>query len=145
MSGALAEMLMAWAEKAFPEECCGILYGEADNIRDAQLTANVAENRASHFEIDPGSLLAAHRKARDGGPQVIGYFHSHPNGMPVPSVTDANMALPDGRIWLIIAADAMTAWRSVDSEGADVLHGRFQQLAICFTDSALVMGRDERH
>ena len=68
-------------------------------------------NPANHFEIDPAALIAAHRAARAGGPQVLGYYHSHPNGRAEPSATDAVQASGDGRIWAIIAGGAVTWWR----------------------------------
>jgi proteasome lid subunit RPN8/RPN11 len=50
---------------------------------------------------------------RSGGIPVLGYFHSHPNGMAAPSATDIAQAAPDEHIWLIIASGAITAWQPV--------------------------------
>ncbi|MFY7836920.1 MAG: Mov34/MPN/PAD-1 family protein [Novosphingobium sp.] len=110
-----AAMLSA-AHRAAPYEACGILLGTAAHIRTAAPTANVAADPTRHFEIDPAALVATHRAARDGsGPQVIGYFHSHPNGLARPSATDQTSAARDGRVWAIVANDAITCWR----DGAD--------------------------
>lgn len=105
--------LRIWAENAEPEECCGLLLGHAGNVEIIELTLNVAADRSHTFEIDPASLIAAEKAARLGGPSILGYFHSHPNGQCEPSSTDALFALDDGRIWLIIAGQHITAWRSV--------------------------------
>ena len=59
----------------------------------------------THFEIDPQALIDAHRAARAGGPQVLGYYHSHPAGEPEPSATDRAMAAGDGRMWAIMGRD----------------------------------------
>lgn len=107
---ALAAML-AHAGKAGPEEACGILMGEGDQVIEARPCANVAPDPARHFEIDPAALIAAHRAERAGGPQIIGYYHSHPNGLARPSATDRAQAAHDGRIWAILAHGQASFWR----------------------------------
>ncbi|WP_298194720.1 M67 family metallopeptidase [Novosphingobium sp.] len=92
-------------------EACGLLLGTGSHIAAAIPTANVHPDPARHFEIDPAALIAAHKAAREGGPKLIGYFHSHPNGLARPSATDAASASGDGRIWAIAAAGAVTLWR----------------------------------
>ena len=77
--------------------------------------ANDAPDPARHFEIDTAALLAAHRSARRGGPELLGYYHSHPAGHPVPSATDCEHASGDRRIWAIIANGDVAFWR--DGEG----------------------------
>lgn len=99
------------ARAAAPNEACGLLLGANQHITSAVPTANVAADPAMHFEIDPAALIAAHRAAREGlGLSVIGYFHSHPNGLARPSATDAQSAARDGRVWVIVAKDAITCW-----------------------------------
>ena len=81
----LYERLIAEARAAFPHECCGLLLGRFGRIQTLQPTANVHPDPSRHFEIDPHALIAAHKAARGAGPQVIGYYHSHPTGDPTPS------------------------------------------------------------
>ena len=107
---ALAEMRAA-AARAAPEECCGILLGEGSTIEALCETANLAADRLHNFEIDPQALVDAHRMARAGGPQVIGYFHSHPAGLAAPSALDQASGARDGRVWAIVGADDVTFWR----------------------------------
>jgi proteasome lid subunit RPN8/RPN11 len=109
-SRALAAMLAA-AGAAHPREACGILLGKRGRITAARQTRNVHPQPETHFEIDPQALIEAHRAARDGNPQVIGYFHSHPTGEPVPSATDRSMAAGDGRVWAIIGGDEVRFWQ----------------------------------
>lgn len=116
--------MMAAAAAAHPLEACGLLFGAGPHVATAQVTANVAGNPDRHFEIDPAALIAAHRSMRDGtGPQVMGYFHSHPNGLARPSATDAESGARDGLVWIIIAGDATTCWR----DGPD----GFEPLSYC--------------
>ncbi|MCB2078545.1 MAG: M67 family metallopeptidase [Novosphingobium sp.] len=113
-SGVLAT-LREEAARAAPEECCGLLLGQGETITEARRADNVADNRLHRFEIDPMALLSAHKAARAGGQQVLGYFHSHPQGHPVPSATDCDHASGDDRVWAIVAGGEVAFWR--DGEG----------------------------
>jgi predicted GIY-YIG superfamily endonuclease/proteasome lid subunit RPN8/RPN11 len=108
------------AKLAHRNECCGILLGDANNITQITPAKNVHPTPQSHFEIDPAALIAAHKAERSGGPQIIGYYHSHPTGSPEPSPTDQAMAARDGKIWAIIghseAEQEIKFWRD-DPEG----------------------------
>jgi desampylase len=110
-----------------PREACGLLFGSADAITDWQAVENVAEAPERRFEIAPEALFAALRAERAGGPRIAGYWHSHPGGNATPSVTDAAMAQPDGKLWLIIAGEDATLWRA--GEGA-AMHGRFTRMEL---------------
>ena len=115
LSRDVMEALLAEAEAAGSQECCGILLGEGARITAIRPAANVHPEPARHFEIDPRALIDAHRDARSAGPQVLGYYHSHPNGLAEPSATDRKQAARDGAIWAIIAAGRITLWRSGDA------------------------------
>jgi len=95
--------MLACARDAAPLEACGLLLGHGSRIEEAVPADNVAADPLRHFEIDPAALIAAHRAARAGGPDVVGYFHSHPNGLARPSATDGASAAHDGKIWAIVA------------------------------------------
>lgn len=105
MSRDILDVLQAACKSAHPHEACGILLGTANHITRFVIAANVHPDPATHFEIDPQALIDAHRGAREGGPQVLGYFHSHPCGPARPSATDRAMAAGDGRIWAIAGTD----------------------------------------
>ena len=107
---ALAEMRAA-ADLATPEECCGILLGRNGRIERALAAANVHPTPQTHFEIDPQALVDAHRAARAGGPQVIGYYHSHPAGPALPSATDRAQAAHDRSVWAILGEGGVAFWR----------------------------------
>jgi desampylase len=118
-SGAMATLINE-AARAHPRECCGLLLGQDARIESAQSCRNVHPQPERHFEIDPAALIVAHRDARSGGPQVLGYYHSHPTGAAAPSATDIAMASGDGRVWAIIAGGEVKFWRD--------LPGRFEPL-----------------
>ncbi|TGX52303.1 M67 family peptidase [Sphingomonas gei] len=110
-----------------PREACGLLFGSADAITAMQGVENVAEDPERRFEIDPAALFAALRAERAGGPRIAGYWHSHPSGDPTPSATDAAMAAADGKLWLIVAGEAASLWRT---SAAGALHGRFDAVPV---------------
>jgi len=108
-----------------------LLLGEAGTILGYQVAENVAEDPERRFEIDATTLFAALKAERSGGPQILGYWHSHPSGDATPSVTDAAMAAPDGKYWLIIAGEVATLWRTGP---AGALHGRFDRVTLTAFD-----------
>lgn len=115
LTRAARERILSEAKHAFPAEACGLLLGKAGRVEQVQPARNIHPTPQTHFEIDPQALVDAHRTARNGGPEVIGYYHSHPNGLAEPSATDREQALRDGRIWAIAAGGDVTFWR--DDEG----------------------------
>jgi len=102
--------LLEAAQAAHPHECCGLLLGRFGRIETARPARNVHSQPATHFEIDPQALIDAHRAARQGGPSLIGYYHSHPGGEPYPSRTDQEQSAGDGSIWAIIAGTRVMFW-----------------------------------
>ena len=110
VTSGLVENLVAQAAHAWPEECCGILLGQGGNITACIPARNVHPTPRTHFEIDPQALIDAHRAARAGGALVVGYYHSHPNGRAEPSPTDRAMASGEGKVWAIIAGNAVSFW-----------------------------------
>ncbi|HEY8603976.1 M67 family metallopeptidase [Tsuneonella suprasediminis] len=112
-SGDLYDRMIRLAAEAHPNEACGLLLGEGAHVHTIVATVNVHPSPATHFEIDPQALIDVHRAARAGGPDVVGYFHSHPHGPPAPSATDAAMASGDGRVWAIFGQGQVRWWRDL--------------------------------
>ena len=112
VASAVVEAVIAHAREAAPVECCGLLFGNDQTITSHQPTVNVHPAPQSRFEIDPQVLIDAHRAMRSGGPRLVGYYHSHPGGWPVPSATDRGMAAADDMIWAIVTADELRLWRA---------------------------------
>ena len=109
--------LLKWAASAGEQECCGLVLGEGTSISCVLLADNVAADPRRYFEIDPAILISVQKHRRAGGPDIVGYFHSHPNGLARPSATDVRQAEPDGKFWLIICDGQVSAWRPVENKG----------------------------
>ena len=99
------------ARRTWPQEACGLLLGEGGVVTRFQETRNVHPLPQTHFEIDPQALIDAHRAARGGGEQILGYFHSHPEGPAKPSETDQKQAAGDGMIWALWGEGSLAFWR----------------------------------
>lgn len=128
ISRPLLDSIIATARGDPEHEICGVLLGIKGVISDIRPSSNVARDRYARFEIDPRVLLRAYLEARGGAHDVIGHYHSHPNGSSAPSPADAAEALDDDVLWLIIGADDVRIWRTASGG----LHNRFhlQQLIV---------------
>ena len=125
LPAALERQIRDHARATRPEECCGILAGRRRRgrieVEAVEPTRNVGSgDRRRRYEIPPDRLLAAHRAARAAGREVVGYFHSHPDGGARPSAVDRDRAWPD-TVYLIVGgggggAAPLRAWRLVEGE-----------------------------
>lgn len=85
--------------RVYPEEGCGLLLGcerdGAREVREVVALENVRpDSRESRYAIDPERFLAAEKRARDAGLDVVGFFHSHPDRPAEPSRFDLERAWP---------------------------------------------------
>jgi proteasome lid subunit RPN8/RPN11 len=83
-----AAAIVEHARTEAPHECCGLLLGSADHIRDAKAARNIAADTRRRYLIDPHDHLDAIRTARRLGEEVVGAYHSHPRTAAIPSATD---------------------------------------------------------
>ena len=104
----LRTQLMTEARKAFPCECCGLVEGTISGSHARATALHAARNLAvepDRFEIDPEVQFTLLRGLRGTARQIIGCYHSHPNGRPEPSERDLAAASEDGFLWLIAALE----------------------------------------
>jgi len=102
-SGAL-RAIAAHAYQCFPEECCGLLIGEAKSGRVARFVpvTNVAHS-AKVYTIDAKEHLRAELAAEAEGFEVIGVVHSHTHTEPYPSPTDVAQAVDPAWHYVIVS------------------------------------------
>jgi proteasome lid subunit RPN8/RPN11 len=91
--------MVAHAETTYPNEGCGAMLGSTDGETKIVLSAVPVRNayqgsQADRYELNPEDLLAADRKAREGGMDLIGIFHSHPDCDAYFSETDLKNSCP---------------------------------------------------
>ena len=120
------------ARRESPRECCGLLLGTDREIREAVAVANVADEPHRHFRVSPADHFALIRRCRDTLSleskvvEIIGVYHSHPRGAPVPSPTDRQEATAD--FLYVIAGPTggsttfeLRAYRLVEGDFVDVV------------------------
>ncbi len=90
------------ARQTAPAECCGMLLGTTDSVVEAARARNLSED-ANRFLIDPADHLRARREGRRSGLEVIGFYHSHPHSLAVPSETDLAEATYPNHLFLIVS------------------------------------------
>jgi proteasome lid subunit RPN8/RPN11 len=96
------EKIVAHAVEDLPNECCGLLIGTADMVEDVSRARNTKRSR-TRFQVEPADHFAAIRRARAGGFEIIGAYHSHPSGPSGPSDTD-RVRLTDPSMFHVIVS-----------------------------------------
>jgi proteasome lid subunit RPN8/RPN11 len=87
------EALRAHGEETYPQECCGVLLGNAapdgnrvlQTVRAGNTRTDSAHNR---YNIAPEELVRIQRQARKLGLDIVGFYHSHPDHPAMWSSTD---------------------------------------------------------
>ena len=108
------------AAAAYPDECCGIMYGKDAAgqriVSTLEAVPNVFDEveRYHRFSISPKQLMDAERRAASLGELVIGFYHSHPDHPARPSEYDREHGWPFYSYVIIAVAkgmpDKMTSW-----------------------------------
>jgi proteasome lid subunit RPN8/RPN11 len=85
-------------EAAYPDECCGFLYGEDGEVRFIQTAVPVINSKEGdqrrRFEISPDDYRKAELYALTHDTQLLGVYHSHPDHPAIASIHDLEKALP---------------------------------------------------
>jgi proteasome lid subunit RPN8/RPN11 len=82
------------------EEACGLVAGEGDQSRLIIPVTNILHD-AFRFRLDPDEELKAFMYAEDKGWDILAIYHSHPQGIDHPSLTDIDELTFPGIIYLI--------------------------------------------
>ena len=85
------QAMLDHGRRDLPNECCGLLLGTPRSIDHAAAARNLRPS-PNRYLVDPADHFAAIRAARASNRQVVGAYHSHPTGAPVPSVVDLREA-----------------------------------------------------
>jgi proteasome lid subunit RPN8/RPN11 len=74
------DAMVAHAESIYPKECCGVMLGSEQVVKEAVPLPNVYTGpQEDFFVLDPKDLSGADRRARGQGLELVGIFHSHPD------------------------------------------------------------------
>ena len=109
--------------ESYPHECCGALIGRGQRVREALALPNATtEGPRRRFLVRPADYLAAERRARALGAELLGFYHSHPDHPARPSRYDLDHAWPVFA-YVIVAVErgeprALTSWRLREDRSA---------------------------
>jgi desampylase len=118
------------ARSTAPHEACGVLLGHPDEpVRQIVTMTNHADDPTHHFHIDPHELADILAAARRDRLELIGFYHSHPKGRPIPSPLDIRRA-GEWSVHLIVGLRGpqaeMAAWY--------IRNGRVKRLQLHLSD-----------
>ncbi len=99
------KIIYTHAEAIYPEECCGILLGKLKGNMDKVVievipsiniwetsSDEISRTKHSRYIIPPQEIFQAQKRAEDIQLEIIGFFHSHPDTVAVPSECDREQA-----------------------------------------------------
>lgn len=119
------EEMIADALSAFPDECCGFLFGEEEGeeriVTAIQVVINSKDgDKRRRFAIAPKDYLKAEQFADENGLLLLGVYHSHPNHPAIPSEHDRVAAQPYFSYVIVSIIDsewaATRSWRLNDEQ-----------------------------
>ncbi|MFQ4142905.1 M67 family metallopeptidase [Chlorogloeopsis sp. ULAP02] len=104
------QIIRSHAEKTYPEECCGIVFGERNDCGKTVVEIMPTENawgtqaatdfpaedivygKRHRYAIAPEIMLQAQKQAREHSLDIIGIYHSHNDHPAIPSEFDREYA-----------------------------------------------------
>lgn len=116
----LIEQLKDYGKKHYPEECCGLLTGTVNEKISIPVEWHPIENVSKEvykwdYVMDPNQYMAILKTTtffdEESAIELTAIFHTHPNGLPIPSQYDVI-----GAAWHVVyliygvATDSMAAW-----------------------------------
>ena len=116
----LLERAISHARRTYPDECCGILAGRQDGDKRWVVSTRAVHNQAGgsarhRYAINPLHYIRIEKSLQALGQVVVGFYHSHPEHDPYPSVFDLEAAWPvDSLSYLIIGLrkEGPAEWKS---------------------------------
>jgi proteasome lid subunit RPN8/RPN11 len=97
-----ARLIAAHVQREMPNEACGVVLGIQNEVKQIVPLPNVAASPKISYRIDDQALVQTFFNAKQNGLTVVGFYHSHPNGDPIPSQTDIQQSAYPDTAYLIV-------------------------------------------
>ena len=94
--------MISHCKEAHPNEACGILPGNGEEVFKVYKMANIEKSPVS-YEFDSREHIKAIRDMRENNLTMLAIFHSHPSSPAYPSAKDMNLAFYEDRIYVIVS------------------------------------------
>ncbi len=101
----LVNQILAHAQQNPDEEICGLISSKDKTATRYYRIANIAENKAHHFEMDGSEQIAAMKKMREQGEELMAIVHSHPDAPAIPSALDEEENNYSDIYYLVVSLD----------------------------------------
>lgn len=111
MSQADYDAMLAHVQAHWPEEACGLLAGQEQVVRQVYLIENIRHS-PTEYEMHAVEQVRAMVETEARGWEVVGIFHSHPHGPPIPSETDVALAFYPEAVYVICSPDERAVWQA---------------------------------
>lgn len=127
------DAILTHARRDSPQECCGLLIGNAREVVEAVPTANTAAEPWRRYQISPLEHLAQVKKYREltarggAGIHVVGAYHSHPHSAPTPSPSDLEEAFEE---FLFIIAGPAGGASQLEVRGYRLRAEKFEEVQL---------------
>jgi proteasome lid subunit RPN8/RPN11 len=112
-----------------PEEACGLLAGLGDEVQAVYPVTNALHSPV-RFRMEPAEQLKAFLEIEERGLELVGIYHSHPNGPDMPSPTDVKEAYYPEVVYVIVIRDG-GGWRC---RGYHIHEGQFREVSLQVDD-----------
>jgi proteasome lid subunit RPN8/RPN11 len=99
------EQVRTHASDGYPNEVCGMLIAAPGNglVTETRRVRNTVVERArDRYEMDPLDQIRIQRECDEGGLEIVGYYHSHPDHPARASITDSQRSWA-GPLYLIVS------------------------------------------
>ena len=101
------EKVRAHAADGYPNKVCRMLVAAPGNglVTETRRVRNTVVERArDRYEMDPRDQIRIQRECDEGGLEIVGYYHSHPDHPARASITDSERSWA-GPIYLIVSCE----------------------------------------
>lgn len=126
-----ARTIVDHARRDAPNEACGLLLGTLGEVREIIPARNVDPHPQTGFIVAPDELYTILRQASALGLEMVGAYHSHPAGNPIPSDRDVRESFYPHAIQVIVGlgkgVPELSAWQIVEGR---VMHVELRIQAI---------------
>lgn len=106
-------------ESNYPFEACGVIVGiHEKDVVSVKRTVPVNNSRRTQrsFELDPMEFYRVWDDAEKDSMDVVGVYHTHPDGLARPSYWDRKSMENSPPIWIIAGIDGVFAYRLIEGE-----------------------------
>lgn len=92
LTHAQAQQVIAHARADAPREACGVIVGRNDRAVEIIPIPNTAADSLHNYYMDERRLAEVLMSLETRGLKLVGFYHSHPQGDPIPSAVDIRQA-----------------------------------------------------